>query len=264
MSITIKREPLATSEYFEQQIIYEVQTIARFEQKLADSEASIKAQARMAYTLYRKRVELLLMRYSAGEAVSDIKAGFPDVVLALERYEHLVGNSAFFIDQSLEDYVSALWLVSFAIIFNVDHDLFLRLIKSIGRIGEDRLLDVMISSKHPLSSMASTLLWPKPYANLLEAIEINLIETNSIETSLIETNSSEIRVSKFKEFLSKWYPAMKNTYWHNSHTETDGGFFGYWCIEGAGAAVAFGFNTEDLNSMSYYPIDFVRFVNESR
>lgn len=241
-TILRKREPLMYQKYFNRAIVYDGETIGRFETKLAGSTSPAANRARLAYSIFRKRLELLLMRYSSGEDVSGIESDFPLVIESLERYRQIDGHHDMAIDRSLDDYVLALWLVSLALIFKVDTVLFDRLVKCIENTRKDRLLERLIATRISHRSMANHLMWPKQYQVLSEAID------GQIET----------RSGLFERFLKGWYASMRDTYWYENHKGPNGGgFFGYWCIEAAGVVSAFGFDDAPFSDMPYYPKDIL-------
>jgi hypothetical protein len=131
-----KRDPLMDHEYFTREVAYESETIRKFETKLAGSAAPPETRARLAYSIFRKRLELLVMGYSRGEDVWDIKPTFPSVIESLENYQRLNGYQEMAIDDSLDDYVIAVWLVSLALIFKVDTGLLGRPCKMYRQRGE--------------------------------------------------------------------------------------------------------------------------------
>jgi hypothetical protein len=237
-----KREPLMDQQYFNSEVIYDNETIGRFEAKLAESTAPPQNRTRLAYTIFRKRFELLIMRYSRGELVPEIKLAFPSVIESLERYQHIEGHQEIAIDQSLDDYVTALWLVCWALIFKVDTGLFTRLLSCIGNTGKDSLLERLIATRIPNRPKGNRLAWPRQYQVLSEAIAA----------------PAEMKPRLLERFLKGWYSSMRDLYWHENHKGPDGGgFFGYWCIEAAGVVSAFGFEDEPFRDMPYYPKDLV-------
>lgn len=238
-----KREPLMDQQYFDREVAYDSETIDRFETKLAGSAAPSKNRARLAYSIFRKRLELIVMRYSRGEQVSDIKLAFPSVIESLENYQRLQGHQEMAIDESLDDYVIALWLVSLALIFEVDTALLGRLVKCIGNAGRDNLLERLLATRLPDKPQTSRLAWPKQYQALIEAIDA----------------PAEAKPALFERFLKGWYASMRDAYWYENHKGPDGGgFFGYWCIEAAGVVSAFGFDDRLFRDMPYYPRDLAQ------
>jgi hypothetical protein len=153
------------------------------------------------------------------------------------------GHQEVDLKKSFDDYNTALWLLSFALIFKVDDGTFAALLECIGRPGQDALLERLIGTRIPGRPATSQLLWPNPYETLLKAIDASGAE----QAKLME------------KFLKTWYAAMGKlgAYWYDTHKKKDGGFLGYWSIEAAGVVSAFGIDDQPFRNMPYYPKDLV-------
>lgn len=238
-----KRDPLMDQAYFDRRVPAEVEGIAKSEARLGQpSKGTAEDRATYAYSIFRRRYQLLILRYSRGEEIAAVAEGFPAVIESWERYLKMEGHQETALDQDINDYVCALWLVSLAIIFAVKKDVFERLLACIGRPGQDALLERLIATRLPGRPAAAGLLFAKPYEALLQAIDAAPAE----------------QVTLFKKFLKAWYPAMGSldAYWHNSHKGPGGGgYFGYWCIEAAGVVAAFKIDDSEFRDTPYYPKD---------
>ena len=192
------------------------------------------------------RLHALILRYSRGDAVAELKPLFPPIIPDWEHYLAAPYSDKFLIvaedASTLENYVLALWMVSLARIFEVDESLFGRLLKCIGNEGKDILLERLIAGKTAGIAKADTLVFPKIYSPLLAAIDAEAKE----------------RPRLFKAFLDNWYRNMKPTYWYENHKGPGGGgFFGYWAIEAAGVVKTFGIDDSSFRDVPYYPTDLV-------
>ena len=237
-----KRETLMEQEYFDKWVAYERGRLQEMEAKLAASTAPPANKAKYRYSMFRKEYELLVLRYSQGEAISALKDAFPAVIGRLESYHTEGPHEGFSIQEEIDEYVTALWLVSLALLFEVDDPLFERLVNLIGNEGSDRLYERLVGTRIKNRPQAEKLLYPKPYRLLNDAIDAPA--------------GSQPRL--MAEFLKVWYPAMKKAYWYESHHGPDGGgFFGYWCIEAAGVVKAFRIDDSAFRDSAYYPKDLV-------
>ena len=231
-----------TQQYFDNEVDYDAEIIEKFESKLATSSAPPNNLARFAYSIFRKRHENLFLRYSQGEKVSEIEKRFPAVVTSLERYLGIEGHQEIRIDQSLDDYVTALWLLSWALLFRIDDALFDRLLNCIGNVGKDSLLERLIATRVQGRPSSERLAWPDIYHRLNRSLEA----------------SAETKPGILRDFLESWYPSLKKAYWYENHRGKDGGgFFGYWCIEAAAVVKVSGIDDEVLREMRYYPKDLI-------
>jgi hypothetical protein len=239
-----KREPLMDQAYFDRMVQFETETIASSEARLAQpSKGTPASRANYAYSIFRKRFQSLILRYSRGEEIAEIANDFPAAIDSWRRYLTMEGHrEPGPLGQDISDYVRAMWLVSLAIIFAVKDDVFERLLACIGAPGQDALLERLIATRVRNRPAAAGLVFPKPYEALFQAIDASPAEQPQL----------------FQKFLKAWYPAMGSmeAYWHDSHKGPDGGgFFGYWCIEAAGVVVAFNIDDSAFRSAPYYPGD---------
>lgn len=238
-----KREPLMDQAYFDRWVAYTRGNLADMEATIAASNAPAANKARYRYSIFREHYEHLILRYSQGESVAALAEFFPRVVESLEAYEPVGGEKRIDFRESVEAYESALWLVSLALLFEVDDELFGRLLDLLDNEGEDELYERLVAARAPGRREARALLYPKPYKLLLRAADAPAGE----------------REQFVAEFLRVWYPSMKDAYWHETHKGAErpdgGGFFGYWCIEAAGAVKAFDIDDTTFREMRYYPKD---------
>lgn len=231
-------------EYFDRWVAYRQGRIGEMEAKIAASSAPPANKARYRFSIFREHYQLLLLRYSQGEEVAALAGFFPRVVESFERFEPADGGPRLDFGESLDDYVTALWLVSLALLFGADDGLFGRLLALVGNDGRDELYERLVAARAPGRAEARGLLYPRPYELLLGAASA----------------PPGRREDLVAEFLRAWYPSLKDAYWHESHRGPDGGgFYGYWAVEAAGAARAFGADDAPFREMPHYPKDLAGF-----
>jgi hypothetical protein len=249
-----KRKPVLTQEYFDKAVAYEQKRIPEMEQRLAISSSPARNRAEYSYSIFHSVYEFPILLYSAGESISQVKAAFLSVLPAWERYQQLAEEAYAADDKpqrptfvaSFEDYVTTLWLISLAIIFAIDDSSFTRLVGvadekgKANNEGQDLLYESLVATRLKDRKKADKLLYPKPYRSLYAAINA----------------PKEEQPKLFKEFLQRWYPSMKSTYWHDCHNGPEGGgFFGYWAIEARGVVKAFNIDDSSFRDSDYYPRD---------
>ena len=243
-----------TQEYFDKLLNYRRAQIPEMELVLANAKGGPRNVARYSYSIFREAHEFLVLLYSAGASLSDIRAAFPRVIETGERYFQLA-REAYSPEQkpqqptfiaSFSDYITALRVVTLAIILDLDLSSFTRLVKLFdneskgNNEGQDLLYEALTGTRLSGRKKAVKLLYPKPFKALFEAISANKED----QPHLVE------------EFLRTWYPSMKNAYWHDNHKGPEGGgFFGYWAFEAAGVVRAFHLDDSTFRDMPYYPKD---------
>jgi hypothetical protein len=207
-------------------------------------------RAQFIFTIFRARYELVIQKYSRGDPLAEIAALLPETVNDWEwAYEEEI--KVFSPDQmarrkhfpkNLDFYVSCFWLYSLALCLGADDELLRRMVKLFGNEGEDSLFDRVIRQRFPERRVGETLLYPRPYLSLAQAIDA----------------TPEKRDKLLAKFVGNWYSQMKRTYWHDCHTGMDGGgYFGYWCFEAAGVIKAFELDDSAVREMPYYPKDLL-------
>jgi Domain of unknown function (DUF1911)/Domain of unknown function (DUF1910) len=238
-----KRDPQMDQAYFDRRVQAELEGIAKSEARLEQpSKGTAEDRATYAYSIFRRRYQYLILRYSRGENIAAMAEDFPPVIDSWERYLKMEGHQETSLEGDINDYVCALWLISLAIIFAAKKEVLERLLSCVGPPGQDALLERLVATRVANRRPAAGLLHPKPYEALFEAIDAGPKEQEKL----------------FKKFLKAWYPAMGSldAYWHNNHKgPAGGGYFGYWCVEAAGAVVAFKIDDRQFRDMPYYPKD---------
>lgn len=225
-------------------IDYLQSTIAERTQKLDNDNGQLKKPQVFTYANFQDQCELLIARYSAGEPVSALAGDLQAIVAAWERSLASAPSSPNDLGY-IDDYVRSLWIVSLALIFRADDALWQRILVCAGNEGRDRLFERLVARRTAGRLPATALLHPRSYAFLDQAAE--------------KTSADEV-----VRFLTAWYPALKDIGWYDCHKGPDGGgFFGYWAIEGAGVAVAFGIDDASFRDMPYYPKDLADHGRES-
>jgi hypothetical protein len=238
-----KREPLMDQKYFDETVAYMETAAPRFEAKIQELDTKPDHQKKLLYKLFRDGYELLLTRYSAGYPIAGMRESFTTIVERRERHQRALGRLG--VDfAAIDDYGQSLWLVSLAILLEVDASVFDRLLACIGNEGRDKLYERLISVRVQGRPAGAKVMFPKPYQTLYDATIANESETPKLISA----------------FLKIWYPSLGKLgiYWHDNHKGPQGGgFFGYWCLEAAAVVKAFGIDDSEFRNAQYYPGDLV-------
>lgn len=228
------------SEFFSDRLQYIDGEIASRLAKLRDQpEVYRKPQAFLRANL-RERIEQVHLGYSLGEDLPKLARRFPAVNDAYEAHIRCPGYTPHdFAD--LDRYLVSLWLVSLALVFDVDASLWQRLLACIGNEGRDALFEALVAARVPGRKPATALMHPAIFKPLFDAIAAAGASRDALVT----------------RYLMDWYGKLKGAYWHDTHKRPDGGFFGYWAVEVAGVVKAFGMDDSAFRQMPYYPRDLV-------
>ena len=236
-----KREPLMDANYFATRLSDIDDEIESRLTKLRERPEVVKKPEAVWRSTLRQRHEKIFLGYSIGEDKKQIAARFPAVVDAYEEYLACPGHTAHDL-ADLDRYTISLWLVSFAILFNLDESLWNRLLACIGNEGRDELYEALVTTRTPGRKQAHGLLHEKIFRPLFNAVAAK----------------GESRDAFVKKYLNDWYVAFRRAYWNDSHKGPEGGgFFGYWAMEVAGVVKAFNMDDAAFRDMPYYPRDLL-------
>lgn len=236
----MSRDTFKGQEYFDRRARFDEEALEDYRRTIAAPGTDPEHRHMLRYAVYRQEVEHLITRYSRGDSVADLRASYPRVLDALEQYSldpEAPGRRFEYFD----GYVFTLWIASLGILLEVDDAVLRRAVTDLDHGGEDALFDRLVAPYAAPRAPASTLLYARPYAPLLAALDAQGDE----RTRLIE------------EFLDGYYDGMGSTHWHDSHTGDDAGFFGYWCFELAAFVKQLGIDDAAFAGNVYYPRDLV-------
>ena len=243
-----KREPLQSEAYFDEFISFKNAVINRDQQALLNDPTQFARPDALASFVFNHQRALFIAEYSRGYPVENMHAAFIKIIESFGQLKDLDPENTFALTfkTDMDDYVRALWLVSQAALLDIAPDMLHRMLCCIGNEGQDLLFEQLVAALVPGVSRkpAKKLLYPKAYQPLYDAVMA----------------PAEQQDAFVHFFLQNWYKQMRNTAWHGNHKLVDGGFFGYWCWEAAGVAVAFGIDDARFRNLPYYPKDLADFA----
>jgi len=236
------RDRLMPATYFDEQLRYNEEALGRFRNLIASPDTSPEHRRQLRHTVYRRELEQLIARYSLGEPIEVLRAGYPKVIEALAEYQQQAGGAAHDFEH-FDAYVLALWITSLAILLGVDDNEARRAVRELDNEGRDCVFDRLVALRSPSAGRTptATLLYPNPYQPLRDA----LVAGGAEQTRLIQ------------DFLARWYDGMQPAYWHGSHRRRDAGYFGYWCFELAAFVKGLGIDDRAFVDHPHYPRDLV-------
>lgn len=233
-----------------------------------EKKSSVNSSYRPQYVfdLAKKHYELMLFRYSRGDATAKIGRHFEGLLDAWEKCESL-GKSVWS-EQiqytrhawavNLDHYIRCFWLAGMAVMLNIPDDQWRRLLLLMGNEGEDVLLDRVIAFRQTDRKIGNKLCFPKVYRPLLDVVQAPVSE----------------RPLRLKYFLDHWFsslkvagspalpPQFRTPYWWDFYANKElgmkGAYFGCWCIEAAAVVKVFGLDDSICVDHRHYPADLLR------
>jgi hypothetical protein len=264
MSNVLLRSPQGSLAYWNKWVIFDVNRISEHAEQLKTPAGDPSYRPQYTYELAKEYWELMLRRYSRGDAIEELYQYFEPLLDAWEESERL-GQSVYTPEQqitrnswavNLDHYIVCFWLVGLALAFDLEDRLWHRLLALVGNEGADELLDRVIATRQAGRAIGATLCHPQPYARLLKAV--NAPQADQAQC--------------LQDFVQHWYaaldrpatkgkPAIYNRpYWYTLGDQNfeGGAYFGRWCIEAVAVSKAFGVDDALCLGHEHYPGDLLR------
>ncbi|WP_175983838.1 PoNe immunity protein domain-containing protein [Burkholderia vietnamiensis] len=219
------------------------------------------ADSRHRWSIASESLQLLLLDYTAGHPIEELKAQLPEIIDRFDVYiQHEVSprsknppeNVADTLEiTQLDAYVYVFWLLALCRLLG--HPEFVPTVmrwvdktREYNR-GRDGLFENVVQALTGTHVEAPrVVLHPDPYRPLARAT----------------VSAPEERAALVKEFVDGWYKGMKPTYWYGAHT--DGLYFGYWCLEAALVTVLWDIDDSSYRDHLVYPKDLVDFARQQQ
>lgn len=257
------RDQLTTRPLLDKWVTFMISAIAEINEILKKPSGDPTYRPQYVFELAKDHWELMLLRYSRGDAVRELAQYIPPMLDAWEESNRLhleIRTEQELWERrdwstNLDHYIVCFWLVGFALTLEIPDADWRRLLVLIGNEGKDALLDRVIASRELNRQIGTQLCHPKPYQRLLKAIDAPAAKQASL----------------LKDFVDHWYaeldrpakrgmPAMyRRPYWYKYNDNLEGGaYFGFWCVEAAAVVKAFGLDDSLCLGHPNYPGDLLR------
>lgn len=219
---------------------------------------SLVPEARSEYAWFAASdlLKLFLLRYTAGQPLSELSDQFPAVIRAFDIFiplDNPYPNEAHTIEiTQLEAYVYVMWLLALCRLLGHE-ELVPTVIGWLDSNGEfnrgrdglfESVVEKLTGTRHQTERV---LLHPDAYRPLAKATVPDAVD----------------RPALVKEFVENWYKHMGDCYWQGTHTDKEGSsYFGYWCLEAA--LVTFLWDIDDTSYRDHlvYPKDLVDYARQ--
>ncbi|WP_322033147.1 PoNe immunity protein domain-containing protein [Paraburkholderia sp. J76] len=250
---------LSEKDYREDEDAYKYGIQLAYDSLSSSTHKAPGADSRNRWSIASDSLESLLLDYTAGKPIEELRTQFPDVIRRFDIYvESAISPrgknppenvaDTFEITQ-LDAYVYVFWLLALCRLLG--HSEFIPTV--IGWVdktlefnrGRDGLFENVVQALTGTHVEAPrVVLHAVPYRPLASAT----------------IRKPDERPALVKEFVEGWYKGMKPTYWYGAHT--DGLYFGYWCLEAALVTVLWDIDDSSYRDNLVYPKDLVDFARE--
>jgi hypothetical protein len=262
----MKRDQHAPMAYWNEWTPYMEKSLRHCWTREKKSRVNSSYRPQYVFDLAKKHYELMLFRYSRGDATSKLARHFGCLLDAWEKCERL--GKAVWTEQiqytrhawvvNLDHYIRCFWLTGLALTLNIPDDQWNRLVALMGNEGEDVLLDSVIAFRQTDRKIGTRLCFPKVYQPLLDITRAPAGE----------------RPLRLKLFLDSWFgslkiagsvklpPEFRTPYWWDFYVNKEigmkGAYFGCWCIEAAVVVKVFGLDDSHCVDHRHYPADLLK------
>jgi hypothetical protein len=225
---------------------------------LHDESLVLEAKGSFAWSVATSTLELLILRYTAGQSIAELSREFPTVVSGFEQFipfdEPRPNETHTLTITQHEAYVYVMWLLALCRLLG-HAELVPTVMSWLDKNaeynrGRDGLFEAVVEKltgkKEPVERV---LLHPAAYRPLAKAT----------------APDAQDRPALVKEFLDGWYKNMKDCYWHGTHTDKEGSsYFGYWAFEAALVTVLWNIDDSSYREHLVYPKDLADWAREHR
>ena len=219
---------------------------------------------RVSRTIAFDKFFRLVLRYTGGAAISELRQELEGVVAAYEAHGDALWtatadrNESVFDFDFLDDYCALMQLVGLCYLLH-RRDLLPRIAAMQDGIDganggsdviyEEFMIHVFGMEQRYQTEHASQV---RPYEHLFYALT---------------EDTSEKQLKELGLFLKRWYKDLVGTGWHDSHKPDEageqGGYCGYWSFEAGAAVLLLGIDDDSsLHQYLYYPKDLVAWARE--
>lgn len=187
--------------------------------------------------------------YSSGADEESLRAEFATILSrsaeatawARKDLSEKTRSRRFAVGADIERYRQGLWLISLALVFDVDEESFDKAVDAVGFGWGDRLLDRLIASRRPAHPIGESLAFPAVVAEVDEA------------WGAASSANAEDAIGRY---LSSWYPRWKGAWgWAGHELIAKRKYWGYWSFETLGVVAALGLDDSSFRDNEYYPRD---------
>jgi hypothetical protein len=253
-----RRQRFISEPYYDFWSKYYSEAIERWATQLPKNGTEEERHAHAAARRAESRFALMLLRYTAGEPIVELREQLEGVVSAYEEYArrqaavHRPGWPPLRLSE-LEDYERTVQLIGLCHLLH-RRDLLPRIAAMEDPFyeGEDGLYEDLLAYAMKGRIDVETCLHEQ-YIDCLNGIY---------------GETDDERLTDLNAYLEQWYASMKEVSWHDSHLNLSndwGLYFGYWAIEAAALAYLLELDDTSLREHITYPknlVDFARSFEE--
>lgn len=228
------RDKVMGTKYFEEFITQQENRILRFSKKLDRGEIKEDRILVVKKKMVELKYSVFESGYSKGKNLEELRMEFLEIVREMPQFWNATSN-----------YLDMLWILSIAIMFEIDGEEWDILLQSVYSSGiDDWLLGFLAASRGGRQNYSE---WKIRMSNPYERLKEIILH-------------SEKKVEDIRDYLeNKWYNAHKEMAWYDIHKCNEKLYSGYWSFESGAIAKILNIEDSSLKNVSYYPYDLVHY-----
>ena len=251
-----RRQQFLSESFYQALLAHRLQLLDDLQHELAQPEIDDEGRSLLWASVADEHYELLSLRYTAGESIDRLRDDLGKVIMAhaqyqkaLAAYEAMPQIAPLGLERPA-DFERCMQLIGLCYLLH-RRDLLpvIAQLEDPGYAGHDALYEELLDYELPGRFNTDKLYHGTPYSLLVQAMF---------------RDTDEQSVDDLKSYCQAWYPAMRDTPWHDGHlgmTDTDGYYFGYWAFEAGAVAYLLGLDDPSIDHL-VYPKDLVKFARE--
>jgi hypothetical protein len=228
------RDKIMDTEYFQEYILQQKNRILKFSTKLDNAEVREDRIFPVKKKIDAIKYSIFEAEYSNGEYLDKLRLDFLDIIRNMPKYWNPVSG-----------YLEMLWMLSIAIMFEVDGeewDILSQLVYD-SNIN-DWLLGYLLSSRDGNHQFHN---WQIKMQNPYEYLKNIIVD-------------SQQKVTDIQDYLeNKWYDAHNEMAWYDIHKNKEKLYSGYWSYESGAIVKILGLDDNCLKNVLFYPFDLAHY-----
>lgn len=232
------RDSIKDEQYFDEYITQQENRISKFCHKLQSGEVEEDRVIPITKKINDLRFSVFEAKYSQGEDLDILRKEFSNIVFSMPQFH-----------KPTHVYVDMLWMLSIAVMLEVDSDEWDALSALILASNvNDWLLGYLLSSRGGNCQYRN---WQIKMENPYDYLR-----------NIIENSTNKER--DLKNYLeNKWYKAHNEMAWYEIHNHNEKLYSGYWSYESGAISKILGINDESMKCVAYYPYDMAHYKKHS-
>ena len=234
--------------YFEKSIQQYREKVDFYAASLKEDGISDRKKRALSDWCFSGKLKIVISRYSIGDDISDVEEEFFGL---LDKLDLLVTYHELHNDKKLplDDYNNLLWLISLAILLDLDVAYFEKIADAVDKISKhDRLIDLLLLNKLKNRNISGDSFYAGDSEKIAERYRPLFVA--------LESNNGLDKASILKDYLKAWYKRQQLCVWYGSHNKDN--YFGYWAFEAAAIAKIIGLKDASFEQNAYFPGGFNR------